>query len=56
MDLNAVIWFLTYYVMGKPFRAVIEVVGTVGPKYLPEFWNWIVWNLQREGLIWLSPS
>jgi hypothetical protein len=55
MDLNLALWFFTYYVLGKPFRDVIEITGTVGLKYLPEFFNWVVWNLQREGLIWLIP-
>jgi hypothetical protein len=55
MDLNLVLWFFTYYVLGKPLRAVIEVIGTVGPRFLPEFFNWIVWNFQREGLIFISP-
>ena len=51
MDLNSILWFVTYYVIGKPFRAMIEVAGTNAPKFLPEFWNWLIWNLQREGVI-----
>ena len=51
MDLNAAIWFFTYWVAGKPLRVTLEIIRAYAPKFLPELWNWLVWNLQRVGPI-----
>ena len=49
MDLNGALWFLTYWIFGKPLRISIEIIRAYTPRFMPELWNWLVWNLQRVG-------
>ncbi len=47
VDLNQALWFFTYYVIGSPFRDALEVMIAYTPKFMPEFWDWLTWNMNR---------
>ena len=52
IDLGHIINFFTFVLVGVFLRHTLEVFRAYTPQFLPELWDWIVWNSKQVGLIW----